>query len=106
MRLKYTAEARIDLLEALTYYEEQQEGLAVDFHKELIRAEKEITANPNFRHPLGDGLRRKHFRRYSLQLDQPNRAGLRSGPSCRAQQQKAQLLAKSVTFLFSLQSRK
>ena len=64
MHVQYTAQARLDLLEGLSYYEEHQPGLAVDFYKEFGNAELDVIEAPEFWHPFGKGYRRKHLKRY------------------------------------------
>jgi len=68
MVVDYTAEARLDVLKALDYYETQQEGLAVDFYQELIAAEEAIRDMPEFWHQVGKNYRRKHLKRYPYSL--------------------------------------
>ncbi|NWK56588.1 hypothetical protein HW115_13280 [Verrucomicrobiaceae bacterium N1E253] len=58
MRIEYTAQARLDLLEGLSYYEEHQPGLAADFYREFAHAELEILEAPEFWHPIAGGYRR------------------------------------------------
>ncbi len=68
MPVHYTAEARIDLLAGLDYYEEHQPGLAADFYRELCKAEQDVVQMPDFWHVLGQGYRRKHLKRYPYSL--------------------------------------
>ncbi len=68
MRIQYTAQARLDLLEGLSYYEEHQPGLAADFYKEFGHAELDVLEAPEFWHPLKKGYRRKHLKRYPYSL--------------------------------------
>ena len=68
MDVHYTAEARLEFLESLKYYEQQQEGLAVDFYQELIAVEQSIKEFPEFWHKVGGDYRRKHLKRYPYSL--------------------------------------
>lgn len=68
MGIHYTAEARIDFLKGLEYYEKQQEGLAIDFYKEFIAAEEAVRDTPEFWHLVGKSYRRKHLKRYPYSL--------------------------------------
>ena len=68
MSVHYTAEARLDLLEGLGYYENHQPGLAADFYREFSKAEQHVAQMPDFWHPLGKGYRRKHLKRYPYSL--------------------------------------
>ena len=68
MEICYTSEARLEALKSIEYYEEQQEGLAVDFYQELIAAEQSIKEFPDFWHQAGGGYRRKHLKRYPYSL--------------------------------------
>ena len=66
--IEYTAEARQDLLQALSYYEDDQEGLASDFYKEVVSAEQSIRELPEFWHQFSENYRRKHLKRYPFSL--------------------------------------
>ncbi len=68
MDVEYTAEARLDVLNALDYYEEQQKALAVDFYNELIATEEAIRDMPDFWHLVGKKYRRKHLKRYPYSI--------------------------------------
>ena len=67
MNLVYLPEARLDVLAAVTYYDDCEGGegtLARDFYKELKRAENDIIEMPDFWHPVSKDYRRKWIRRF------------------------------------------
>lgn len=64
IRLVYLPEARLEVLEAVTYYHSCQDGLAVDFYRQFQKAEREVIEWPEFWKPVGDGYRRKNLERF------------------------------------------
>jgi toxin ParE1/3/4 len=68
MRLHYLPEASEDLLDAVTYYESCEEGLAADFYRELLHVETDVLNMPEFWHRIDAHYRRKLFRRYPYSL--------------------------------------
>lgn len=64
MRLVYLTEARLEVLEAVTYYHSCQKGLAADFYRQLQKAEREIIEWPEFWNPVREGYRRKNLERF------------------------------------------
>ena len=68
-RLVYLPEARLEVLEAVTYYHDCcTEGLAIEFYRELARAEEEILMQPEFWRPVGEHHRRKLLNRFPYGL--------------------------------------
>jgi len=64
MRLAYLPEARLEVIEAVTYYHSCQESLAADFFDELKKVEREIIEWPEFWKQVGDGYRRRNLDRF------------------------------------------
>lgn len=64
MKLVYLPEARDDVLDAVSYYHECEEGLAAAFYRQLKLAEVEILENPELWRPMGNGYRRKLLNRF------------------------------------------
>ena len=68
-RLVYLPEARLEVLEAVTYYHDCcPEGLAAEFYRELNRAEEQILMQPEFWRPVGERHRRKLLNRFPYGL--------------------------------------
>ena len=68
MKLVYLLEARIELLDAVSYYHSCAPGLAADFSRELERAENDLLSQPEAWKLVGGGYRRKLLRRYPYGL--------------------------------------
>lgn len=64
MRLVYLPEARLEVLEAVTYYHSCQEGLAADFYRQLQKAEREIIQWPELWKQVGGRYRRRNLDRF------------------------------------------
>lgn len=64
MRLVYLPEAREDLLDAVTFYHEREEGLAADFYQEFEQAEREIIEWPELWSQFEGNYRRKIINRF------------------------------------------
>ena len=64
MTLIYLPEARMDVLAAVSYYNECDGALAKDFYKELKLAERDILELPDFWHVVAKTYRRKWMRRF------------------------------------------
>lgn len=74
MNLVYLEEARAELLAAIAWYEECQEGLGTRFDRELELAETDILQHPDLWGQVGQGCRRKLLRHfpYGLIYHQPD----------------------------------
>src|SRR5687768_13977453 len=64
MKLVYLEEARFELLCAIAWYEECQEGLGGRFFREIEAAETEIVQHPELWGRVGPGYRRKLLHRF------------------------------------------
>ena len=64
MRPNYTLEARLEVMEAVAWYFEQEKELAADFDRELKEAEKGIEEFPDFWGSLGGEYHRYLLKRF------------------------------------------
>ena len=68
MKLKYHPRARIELNEAVDYYEERQEGLGWNFLEEIQLAIRRILDFPDAWQPLSANTRRCLTHRFPYEL--------------------------------------
>lgn len=73
MRLTYTQEARLELVEAASYYRSCRQELAREFLQRIVAAEDDILNHPEAWRSLGEPYRRKLLRQfpYGLIYHQP-----------------------------------
>ena len=64
MKLVYLPEARLEVLEAVTYDHSCQEGLAANFYRQLQKPEHEIIQWPDLWKQFGGGYRRRNLDRF------------------------------------------
>lgn len=64
MRIIYTLEARIEIVEAGTYYRRISKGLAKEFKQRLIAAVEDIRRHPEAWRKLDDKYRRKLLKQF------------------------------------------
>jgi plasmid stabilization system protein ParE len=68
MKLRFADAARSELQEAALYLEAEEAGLGMRFLDAVSAARKQILAAPLAWHPLGQGLRRCHLKRFRYGL--------------------------------------
>lgn len=64
MTVRHLLEAELEILDAVTFYQERAGEIAADFFVEFQKARKEIAAFPEFWKEVGGGYRRKLLERY------------------------------------------
>lgn len=68
MRLTYTYEARMELLDAVAYYGECHQELGGVFYQRILTAECDILQHPQAWHSLGEPYRRKLLKQFPYGL--------------------------------------
>ena len=68
MKLRFADAARRELQEAAIYLETEEDGLGMRFLDAVGAARKQILMAPLAWHPLGQGLRRCHLKRFRYGL--------------------------------------
>lgn len=66
MRLTYTAEARMELLDAARYYRSCHKELGREFKQGIVAAEEDILLHPEAWRNLAGPFRRKLLRQFPL----------------------------------------
>ena len=64
MTVRNILEAELEILEAVTFYQERAGDIASDFFTEFRKAREEIKAFPEFWREVGGGYRRRLIERY------------------------------------------
>ena len=68
MRLTYTHEARLELVDATTYYGGCRKGLGREFYQRIVAAEEDILDHPQAWRSLGGPYRRKLLKQFPYGL--------------------------------------
>ncbi len=68
MRLTYTAEARLELAEAVSYYKSCRKELGREFFQRIEDAEEDILRHPQAWRSLGEPYRRKLLKQFPYGL--------------------------------------
>ena len=75
MRIEFLDEARLEFLEALSFYEGEQAGLGQRFKDEVDKSIRWIVANPEVLRVRGGGYRRMNLRIFPYYLPYIIRGG-------------------------------
>ena len=68
MRLTYTAEARLEVAEAVRYYKSCHKELGREFFRRILEAEDDIFRHPQAWRDLGEPFRRKLLKQFPYGL--------------------------------------